>query len=253
MKKEQIKLAAILFTLGFAGVLSLLASDLLANLSKDQLELALQQFSLIGLKLLTLLSPTILLIGTTAMGIFTYSKAGLTVPTIEGLISKRTWKPVLILQLKSGVAGGILAGIAIVLTSLLFIPYLPNDFLALQEKSQLSPITRFLYGGITEEILVRFGLLSLMAWALGKVLRNHSNYSYWIAILISAIIFGLGHFPIVYTMVENPTTILMSYILIANMVGGVIFGWLYWKKGLEAAFIAHITTHVVMLVAELMS
>jgi membrane protease YdiL (CAAX protease family) len=43
---------------------------------------------------------------------------------------------------------------------------------------------------------------------------------------------------------------LISYIILGNSLGGLIFGWLYWKKGLEAAFIAHIMSHVVMVAAE---
>jgi membrane protease YdiL (CAAX protease family) len=30
---------------------------------------------------------------------------------------------------------------------------------------------------------------------------------------------------------------------------GLVAGFLYWKKGLEAAIIAHITTHVVLVTA----
>jgi len=50
--------------------------------------------------------------------------------------------------------------------------------------------------------------------------------------------------------VENPTTGLLLYIFIGNAIGGIIFGWLYWKKGLESAIIAHIFTHVIMVLAE---
>jgi membrane protease YdiL (CAAX protease family) len=32
--------------------------------------------------------------------------------------------------------------------------------------------------------------------------------------------------------------------------GGLIFGWLYWKKGLESAFIAHVFIHVVLVIAD---
>jgi len=68
--------------------------------------------------------------------------------------------------------------------------------------------------------------------------------------IISSIIFALGHFPIAYQVVENPSMALLTYILIGNTIGGLIFGWLYWKKGLESAFLAHILTHVIMVMAE---
>jgi formate/nitrite transporter FocA (FNT family) len=46
--------------------------------------------------------------------------------------------------------------------------------------------------------------------------------------------------------------ILLTYILLGNSIGGVIFGWLYWKKGLESAMVAHVFAHVVMVAVSLM-
>jgi len=57
----------------------------------------------------------------------------------------------------------------------------------------------------------------------------------------------LGHFPIAFQAIPNPSIGLLSYIIIGNTIGGIVFGWLYWKKGLESAFIAHIFTHIVLL------
>jgi membrane protease YdiL (CAAX protease family) len=64
------------------------------------------------------------------------------------------------------------------------------------------------------------------------------------------LVFAVGHFPIAFHAVGTPSSMLLLYILIGNTIGGVIFGWLYWKKGLESAFIAHILAHVVMLMGE---
>jgi len=75
-------------------------------------------------------------------------------------------------------------------------------------------------------------------------------FVYWIGILISSVIFALGHFPIAFQAVSNPSGLLLNYILHGNSIGRVIFGWLYWKKGLETAFIAHIFTHIIMILGE---
>ena len=45
---------------------------------------------------------------------------------------------------------------------------------------------------------------------------------------------------------------LLLYLLLGNAAGGLIFGWLYWQKGLESAMLAHIFAHVVMVLAELL-
>ena len=92
-------------------------------------------------------------------------------------------------------------------------------------------------------------LMTLIVWIFSKFLNNTKPIVYWIGIMIAAIIFAIGHFPVAYQAVGNPSAGLLAYILIGNSIGGVIFGWLYWKKGLESAFVAHIFAHVIMLLA----
>ena len=74
---------------------------------------------------------------------------------------------------------------------------------------------------------------------------------YWTGIIISAVDFGLGHVPAIFLFLEAPTPLLIVYAVFVNSVFGVIAGWLYWKKGLEAAMFAHISAHVVLLIASL--
>ncbi len=184
------------------------------------------------------------------IGTVLYQQVNLKVPLIEKMLGIRK-EPVELLEiLKYGVLGGIIAGALLSLVGLAFYPILPLEFKELGESLQPSLAARFLYGGLTEEILMRFGLMTLVVWLASKILGGTKPMVYWIGILIAAIIFALGHFPIAFQAVGNPTTSLLSYILIGNSIGGIIFGWLYWKKGLESAFLAHIFAHVVMVLAE---
>ena len=95
---------------------------------------------------------------------------------------------------------------------------------------------------------MRFGAMSLIAFISFKIIGKKSNSIYWMAIILSSFVFGFGHLPVVFNLIENPPNILLIYILFGNGLGGIVFGWLYWKKGLESAIIAHIVTHVVMLI-----
>ena len=99
---------------------------------------------------------------------------------------------------------------------------------------------------------MRFGLMTLLIWIASKIFKGTNSIVYWIGIVIAAIIFALGHFPIAYQSVNNPSVGLLAYILIGNTIGGLVFGWLYWKKGLECAFLAHIFAHLIMVIAESM-
>ena len=67
-----------------------------------------------------------------------------------------------------------------------------------------------------------------------------------LAILVAAILFGLGHLPVTAAL-TTITPIIVARAILLNGVGGIIFGWLYWKKGLEAAMIAHFTADIFLL------
>lgn len=240
------KLAFSLFVLGLLGVLSLLTMEFPLPAEAQE---KMADFHPVVFKLLLLINPMIMLVMSVVIGSIVYKKANLSVPIIEGVLDgKRDFD--LSNILKFGVIGGIIGGFLLVVITQFFIPYLPNEFLEIQEKFKPSLLGRFLYGGITEEILMRFGFMSFLVWLFVTVFKSTNPIVYWTAILIAAFFFALGHFPLVFQLVENPSMLLLSYILIGNITGGIVFGWLYWKKGLESAMIGHIFAHVVMFLME---
>ncbi|MFT4414543.1 type II CAAX prenyl endopeptidase Rce1 family protein [Fredinandcohnia humi] len=99
------------------------------------------------------------------------------------------------------------------------------------------------YGGIVEEILLRLFLLSLIVWIFSISYRKQSKpipkSIYWIAILISTLLFGLGHLPATASVFGEITTLLIVRAIVLNGLMGVFFGYLFWKKGLEYSIIAH--------------
>ncbi|WP_054636078.1 CPBP family intramembrane metalloprotease [Thalassobacillus sp. C254] len=40
------------------------------------------------------------------------------------------------------------------------------------------------------------------------------------------------------------TAVVFLRMMLLNGAGGLVFGWLFWKKGLETAITAHMMTHV---------
>ena len=247
MKKQNILLGIILFIIGFIGILSILTMKL--PIPEETMKLLLEKLTPDQIKLVILINPTIMLAIAIFIGVILYKKVNLKVPIIEGIITgESSWN--LIAILKYGIIGGIIAGILITLISFIFYPFLPNEFIEFGNNIKPSLATRFLYGGFTEEIILRFGFMTLVVWIASKIIKSKKNSIYWIGIFISSILFAFGHFPIAFQAVENPSTSLYAYILIGNSIGGIIFGWLYWKKGLESAFIAHIFAHIIMVVGE---
>lgn len=244
---NKVKLGLTLFILGLTGILSMLT----ATISLEGLpEEVTNKFSPEEIRLLSLINPTVLLLIAVLIGTFLYQKVALTVPTISSILKIEQPETSFVNQLKFGIILGLFAGVLIVILALIFQSSMPQELIDIRNKIKLTPIARLLYGGLTEELLMRFGFMTLFIWIIFKITKNLNNRTYWTGIILSAILFALGHFPVVFYAVSNPTVTLLSYVLIANSTAGIIFGWLYWKKGLEAAFIGHMFAHVAMMAGE---
>ena len=245
--KRKLFLGLILFALGFLGMLSMLSMDL--PIPEEILTVLQEDFTDQQIRWLILINPTFLLIASVVVGTILYQKVNLKVPIIEKLVGIRKEIYTLRDLVKSGIMGGLIAGSLIVLIVWIFNQLTPVEFEQLNQNLQPSLAARFLYGGITEEIFLRYGLMTLLVWIGTKIFRSQTDAPYWVAIAISTLLFAVGHFPVVFNTVDNPSLTLLTYVLIGNSIGGFIFGWLYWKKGLESAFLAHIFVHVVLVIA----
>lgn len=91
--------------------------------------------------------------------------------------------------------------------------------------------------------------MTFIIWIFSKIKKNTdgklTNLIIWLAIIVTAILFGIGHLPSAGT-ITVITPIIVARAIILNGVGGIIFGWLYWKKGLESAMISHFSADTVL-------
>jgi Type II CAAX prenyl endopeptidase Rce1-like len=243
---------------GMLGTLSLLFLDLYAIIAAVPLPAdgeppELPPLAL--LKILSLIQPAVLMTIAAAVGCALANRVGLHSPAAEALASGESVFAKLKPQIVSGIVAGIVSGIAIITAWLIAKPYLSPEFIARAEEFNriLPHATRFLYGGLTEEILLRWGFMTLLVWAAWKLLQKSDGSPraalVIAAIVISALLFGAGHLPIASLLGGGLTFPLVMYVLIANSVFGIVAGFLYWKRGLESAMIAHIFTHVVLIAA----
>lgn len=98
-----------------------------------------------------------------------------------------------------------------------------------------------LYGAINEEVLLRLFLFTFIYFIFHKIFyftKEHRLSFLWMTNIIVALIFGLGHLPAAFKLIE-PSSYEISRILLLNGIPGVVFGWLYWSRGLWAAMTAH--------------
>lgn len=250
------KLFVILWLEGMAGVLSFLLVDLSKVLASITLPAGTQLPSSIwALKLLSLIQPTILLSLAVFVGVALASKVRLSAPVAEAAAANRQLSLVFKPQVVPGLIGGLTGGVAILLIWILCKPFLPPTFVTRSLRfGNLLPLpTRLLYGGFTEELLLRWGVMTLLVWAAWRLLQRGQGQPRAIylasSIVISSVVFGLGHLPIAFALSSEVTSLLVFYVVGANTLFGLMAGYLYWKKGLEAAMIAHMMAHVVLVTA----
>ncbi len=112
-----------------------------------------------------------------------------------------------------------------------------------------------LYGGLAEEVVMRWGLMSLVAWGLTRAIHHRApgtsplpNGVAWTAVVVCAFAFSAGHLPALAVQVE-PTAPIVARTLALNLLAGIAYGWLFWRRGLETAMLAHASTHVGLALA----
>jgi hypothetical protein len=103
---------------------------------------------------------------------------------------------------------------------------------------------RIFYGAIVEEILVRWGLMTLFLWILSLIIDPLTPLVYWIAILLAGLLFALGHIPGSLAAGAKKTPMFYAATLFLNVWASIIFGWLFWQHGLVAAMLAHALLHL---------
>lgn len=154
-------------------------------------------------------------------------------------------------QLVPGAIGGML-GAAILC---FFTGLAPDALTDVQAQFSIPAVARLLYGGVTEEVLIRWGLMTSVVWLLWRIAQggvgSPSAAVICASIGISAAAFGFGHLPAVSAMVGNVSPSLATYVVTSNAAFGLVAGWLYWRFGLESAILAHTLAHAIVLLVSL--
>jgi len=222
--------------LGLIGVASLILApfERLAPVAFDPL----------ALRLLATVQPAILVLLLAALGAWAAPKLGLDAPAIRAWSERRPVRPVLAAQLVPALA----AGLAVGLILFGFWAFLQARPYAVPLPAFNLPLaTKLLYGGLVEELLLRWGLMSFLvwcAWRLGGAPQPTRTWQLWFGLLAAAALFAAGHLPALFFIVAQPPAELVALVVGANFLAGAVFGWLYWKHGLEAAMIAHAFAHL---------
>jgi membrane protease YdiL (CAAX protease family) len=81
------------------------------------------------------------------------------------------------------------------------------------------------------------------------ILFSPKSTYFVVAILLSALVFGIGHLPIALMLLPEATAAVVLFVIVANSAFGLVASYLYWLKGLEASILAHMCCHLVLAFA----
>ena len=240
LQNRTLRLGLLLWVAGMIGAVVLTLPVLPQLLSQHPLPAPLWLLTLASL------AQSAVLIGLAVWAGTTLSAAvGLRAPVFEAALASRAWWPELRRQALPGLIAAALGGALLAA----FSHYAPAALAAAQERLNPPLLARVLYGGVTEELLLRWGLMTVVLWLLWRFVhrrrRAPSASSVWFAIVFTALLFGVGHLPAAVALIDNLTPSLICFVIGANTIFGVLFGYLFWRYGLEAAMLAHGGGHAV--------
>lgn len=158
-------------------------------------------------------------------------------------------------QAPHGTAGSLLAAALVGLAAGLAL--VATDVFIFQAGAEIFPgalLARLsgavLYGGVGEEVLCRLFLVSGLVYLISRITRGQGSVVWLLSIVVAALAFGAGHLPVASAMgIADSAGVLR--ILSLNGFAGIAFGLLYWRRGFEAAVVAHAAAHLPLQLAPL--
>jgi len=199
--------------------------------------------------LLTALQNLVLFAIVIFLGLFLSKRIGMGLPILQGVLDGKNQTKELKSILIPSISLGIIAGTLVVLINIPFNKFIPESINLETPVTIWKAFLASFYGGIAEEILLRLFLVSLFVWIIFKIKKdkdgNPTVFGIWFSIILAAIFFGLGHLPTT-AQTTKLTGIIIIQSIVLNGILGITFGWLYWKKGLESAIIAHFSADIVL-------
>jgi hypothetical protein len=223
---------AVVTALGLLGVASLATAPLASMLPED-VEIP---------TLVLLIQPAILVCVFSVLGWWASAKVGLSAPVIEGLIGHGDAVAPFLRALLPSALVAFATAVVLGAYSVFTVGMIP----IVEAQPSLPLAAKLLYGGLSEEVIARWGILSVL---MVLALRLGFGYvaAFWIANLIAAFLFAIGHFGMVFALVDEPSVQLLAAVIVGNSLPAIAFGWLYRAYGLESAMMAHAGGHVLFI------
>jgi len=141
-------------------------------------------------------------------------------------------------------------GLVLCMDLFYFKNHVPQVAVMYQEKPSFAYwMASVLYGGVIEEVMLRLFMMSLIAFLAWKLFfRREANPPTGVIItanFIAALLFAAGHLPSTVQMFGEITPMILLRCFLLNGAGGLVFGYLYRKYGIQYSMMAHAGAHIV--------
>jgi hypothetical protein len=110
-----------------------------------------------------------------------------------------------------------------------------------------SLLVGLLYGGVVEEVIMRWGLMSVLAAGLRAVSgssERSSGFAISVAVVLAALVFAASHLPMLLASGHGLTASVVARTLLLNTVAGVAYGAIFARRDLVSAVVMHGATHL---------
>ena len=178
------------------------------------------------------------------LGVILGTQVGLGTPLLTAAMQGRTpWRGIRFLSLP-GVAGGIIGAAWLVTLAMLW----PESLSVIDPVYNLPWLSKILYGGITAELLMRFGMQSLVMWLLWKVSGDGKKLPGWklgwMAVILTAMLDAAIPVYFASVLAHGMAITALVPLAVCEMAYGLLAGVLFWRYGLESAMLAHVLTYL---------
>lgn len=142
---------------------------------------------------------------------------------------------------------GLSLGLFLWLLRLATLDFLPAELPALGHRGITGGLLVSISAAIGEEVWLRLGAMTIIAWLLVRLLRPHDLTPgiAWAAIVVSATAFGAIHLPQLAA-AGAATSIGVGATMLGNILVGIAYGWFYWKHGIVSAIVAHFAVDIAL-------
>jgi len=182
------------------------------------------------------------------LGLWLGQGIGLGAPLLTGLLlGRRGCGQQLLQDARLAIPLGLGVGTVLLTLRILATPLMPPELPAPGHRGILGGLAVSIGAAVGEEVWLRLGVMGILAWLLLRASRlsKLEPRVARTAILLAAVLFGLMHLPqLAAAGAATPAGV--SGTIIGNTVVGSLCGWLYWRRSLIAAMLAHFSVDFVL-------